>query len=80
MNGTIRASVALAAAAIAASLAITSAADARSWRHSAGCGINTRVRMYAADHYRPLPYMCGGGGHINNNFNPDFQLGGGHGQ
>jgi hypothetical protein len=34
---------------------------------------NIPVRMYAADHYSPRPSVCGGGP-VNANMEPDFQL------
>jgi hypothetical protein len=34
---------------------------------------NIPVRVYAADHYYPRPSVCGGGP-VNANMEPDFQL------
>ena len=34
---------------------------------------NIPVRVYAADHYSPRPSVCGGGP-VNANMEPDFQL------
>jgi hypothetical protein len=79
--------IATAAAIVAGSLAMTSGADARTHgRHYYGHAFGgaygyapaVRVRMYAANHYSPLPRW--GRSRVNNNFNPDFQFGGGYGQ
>jgi hypothetical protein len=34
---------------------------------------NVQVRVYAAEHYYPRPSVCGGGP-VNANMEPDFQL------
>ena len=39
------------------------------------CGTGIPISPYAADHYIPRPSVCGGA-IVNNNLNPDFQLGG----
>jgi hypothetical protein len=77
--------IATAATIAGATLAGTTIADARHFsRHAYGAfggaygyatGYATpRVHMYAADHYYPRPIV--GGRRVNNNLNPDFQLGG----
>ncbi len=43
--------------------------------HPVVCGGGISTRVYAADHYIARPLICGGGP-VNNNLNPDFQLGG----
>jgi hypothetical protein len=73
-----------AAVAVTTLLALCSAclisedATARSRRHIDGrlivCGRgNIPVRVYAADRYYPRPSVCGGGP-VNANMEPDFQL------
>jgi hypothetical protein len=57
---------------------ISEDATARSRRHIDGrpivCGRgNIPVRVYAADRYYPRPSVCGGGP-VNANMEPDFQL------
>jgi hypothetical protein len=57
---------------------ISEDAIARSRRHIDGrpivCGRgNIPVRVYAADRYYPRPSVCGGGP-VNANMEPDFQL------
>jgi hypothetical protein len=87
--------MAIATAIAAGSVAVTSSADARTYRgyhyghgfygHAfAGAygyyprGYYPLVRMYAADHYYQRPLI--GRSRVNNNLNPDFQLGGDYGQ
>ena len=42
--------------------------------HPVICGRGSiPVRVYAADHYSPRPSVCGGGP-VNANMEPDFQL------
>jgi hypothetical protein len=76
--------IATAATIAAGFFAVGSSADAHSYRHhygrafggAYGYGGPYRVHMYAADHYYRRPLV--GGSRVNNNLNPDFQLGGGY--
>lgn len=75
--------IATAATIAGASLAGTTVADARHYSRHAYRGFGgaygyatPRVHVYAADRYYPRPIV--GGRRINNNLNPDFQLGGDH--
>jgi hypothetical protein len=74
-----------AATVLAGSLFTMTRSNAHAYRHHSyrafgsayGHGGPYRVHMYAADHYYARPII--GGSRVNNNFNPDFQLGGGYG-
>jgi hypothetical protein len=70
-----------AAVVAAGAVAVPSSADARYYRHFQGAyAYAPHVRMYAAGRYQRRPLIPGTRIRVNNNYNPDFQLGGGYGQ